>query len=121
MRAWAMVAWVGWLDDLSGLECDAAAWLDSNNLPHTLLDLLRELAHGYVPVTLANARAVLAGRRPLEATVDGAHWTQATVPYQAKCLQALRDEFSLLQPLQRASAIAVLAGAGSEELITAVV
>lgn len=120
-RAPRVVAWVGWLDDLSGLECDTAAWLDSTKLPDTLLDLLRELARGYVPVTLANARAVLAGQRTLETTVDGAHWTQATVPYQAKCLQALRDEFSQLQPLQRASAIAVLAGAGCEELITAVV
>jgi hypothetical protein len=118
-RAPRVVAWAGWLDDLSGLECDASGWLDSAKLPHTLLDLLRELARGYVPVTLANARAVLAGQSSLEASVDGAHWTQATVPYQAKCLQWLRQEFGQLAPADRATAHSFLADAGCADLVDA--
>ena len=89
-------AWVSLTDDLSGLEVDDNDWLAPGDLPATISTLLTEIARTYVPVMLANARALRAGTPQVETTIDGRPWIQQTFPYQGKCLQWLRESFAAL-------------------------
>ena len=50
----------------------------------------------YVPVMLANAKAIDQGLEKVETVVEGKTWEQVPFPYQAKCLQWIRIEFSRL-------------------------
>ncbi|HEY2480900.1 MAG TPA: glutathione S-transferase family protein, partial [Caulobacteraceae bacterium] len=83
-------AWVGLMEDLSGLEPTDADWIDPAAPPPTLTALLSEIGRVYPPVMLANAKAVMAGANEVNAEVDGRPWTQNPFPYQAKCLGWLR-------------------------------
>jgi hypothetical protein len=112
-------AWTGWVEDLSGLEVQDDAWLDAAHLPASLMDLLAELAQGYVPVMLANARALLRGEKQLSAQLPQGRWEQGTVNYQGKCLRWLREEFAALDAAEQAQADAILQLAGIEDLIHA--
>lgn len=95
-RARRVYAWVGLVDELSGLEPEESQWLEPGALPQTLHALLGEIGRVYVPVMLANARALKAGAREVEATVDGLPWRAQPFPYQAKCVQWLRSSFGSL-------------------------
>jgi len=112
-------AWTGWVEDLSGLEVQDDAWLDAAHLPASLMDLLAELAQGYVPVMLANARALLRGEKQLSAELPQGRWEQGTVNYQGKCLRWLREEFAALDAAEQAQADAILQLAGIKDLIHA--
>jgi glutathione S-transferase len=98
-----LLAWVGWMEDLSGLDPRDEDWLSAEALPDTLLALLGELGRAYVPLMLANARALLAGARELTVEIDGQTWTQQTVSYQGKCLRWLREEYAELTPSDQAT------------------
>lgn len=56
-----LVAWVGNMEDLSGLEPDASDWLDQEAVGTALEALLCEVGRVYVPVMLANRAAIHAG------------------------------------------------------------
>jgi hypothetical protein len=112
-------AWTGWVEDLSGLEVQDDAWLDTAHLPASLMDLLAELAQGYVPVMLANASALLRGEKQLSAELPQGLWEQGTVNYQGKCLRWLREEFAALDAAEQAQADAILQAAGIADLIHA--
>ncbi|WP_025900090.1 glutathione S-transferase N-terminal domain-containing protein [Sneathiella glossodoripedis] len=100
-------AWVDMVDDLSGLTVSEDDWLSGNEVPPTLLEILKEVGRGYVPVMLANAKALLAGQKTVEAEVEGKAWVQDPFPYQGKCLQWIREKFESLseQDQKRVSAI----------------
>lgn len=110
-------AWVSKMEDLSGLEPDAAGFVDVDALPETLTALLVELGRTYVPVMLANAKAVDQGLGSAETQVDGRAWTQQPFPYQAKCLQWLRVEYARLGEADRERVDRMLAGTGCEALV----
>ena len=114
-----VVAQVDRMEDLSGLEVDAADWIAADAVSESLRDLLREVGRGYVPVMLANARAVAMGAEVVETQVDGARWTQRPFPYQAKCLGWLRDAHAALDPAVSERVDALLAGSGCEPLFAA--
>ena len=95
-------AWVGLMEDLSGLEPSDADWVSPEALPPTLAPLLAEIGRVYPPVMLANARAVMDGAGEVSTVVEGEPWTQAPFPYQAKCVQWLRDSYGRLAPEARA-------------------
>jgi len=113
-----VTAWVGMLEDLSGLEPAADAWIAAEPLPDTLGALLAEIGRVYPPVMLANAEAVMSGAAEVSATVDGQPWSQQPFPYQAKCLGWLREAHAALPGAARASVDAALAPAGLLELFS---
>jgi len=112
-------AWTGWMEDLSGWEVQDDAWLDAAHLPASLLELLAELAQGYVPVMLANARALLRGEKQLRVELPQGVWEQGTVTYQGKCLRWLREEFAALDAKGQAQADAILQAAGIADVMHA--
>jgi glutathione S-transferase len=101
-------AWVGLMEDLSGFEPSEDGWTTVDHLPETLRTLLAEIGRTYQPVMLANARAVATGAAEVAATVDGKPWRQPPFPYQAKCLQWLRESYAALPGPSRKSVDRVL-------------
>lgn len=114
----AVCAWVGAIEDLSGLEPEAGDWFQRDALPDTLHDLLAEVGRVYVPVMLANARAVDSGSEMVSAEVDGESWEQKPFPYQAKCLQWIRQAYARLDGEDREFVKGVLEGTGCEALVS---
>ncbi len=110
-------AWVSKVEDLSGLEVGDDDFLDIDDPPATLLDLLAEVGRTYVPVMLANARALDHGLERVETVVDGKPWVQAPFPYQGKCLKWLRIEYARLDGADRARVDALLSSTGCEQLV----
>jgi glutathione S-transferase len=112
-----VTAWVGMMEDQSGVEPADEDWIDPANPPPTLKALLREVGRVYTPVMLANARAVAAGAAEVAAEVDGQAWSQQPFPYQAKCLKTLREAHAALDPDARKVVDASLDGTGCEALL----
>jgi glutathione S-transferase len=112
-----VTAWVGMMEDQSGVEPADGDWIDPANPPPTLKALLREVGRVYTPVMLANARAVAAGAAEVAAEVDGQAWSQQPFPYQAKCLKTLREAHAALDPDARKVVDAALDGTGCEALL----
>ncbi|MDH3641412.1 MAG: glutathione S-transferase family protein [Gammaproteobacteria bacterium] len=113
----AVCAWVGTMEDLSGLDASARGWFARDELPSTLTALLAEIGRVYVPALLANAQAVDSGADEVRTEIDGRPWTQQPFPYQAKCLQWIRQEFARLDPEDREFVEGVLEGTGCEVLV----
>lgn len=109
-------AWVGVVDDLSGLEPGEDDWHPREGLAETLVDLLGEVGRVYAPALLANAAAVDAGADSVETTIDGQPWVQRPFPYQAKCLGWLRQAHARLDGEDRAWVDRQLEGTGCETL-----
>ena len=104
------------MDDLSGLEPADNDWIARDEIPETLSGLLAEAGKTYVPVLLANAKAVDAGTEQVRAEVEGQAWVQQPFPYQAKCLQWVRQEYARLDSADRAVVDGILGGTGCEAL-----
>ena len=111
-----VLAWVQILEDLSGLEPAPTHWAGRDALPSSLPALLAEVGRTYVPALLANARAIDAGADRVETEIDGQPWVQRPFPYQAKCLQWLRQAYARLDGDDRASVDAALAGTQCDAL-----
>jgi len=107
-----VTAWVGMMEDLSGLEPTESDWLAADDLPQTLGAVLAEIGRVYAPLMLANAEAVAAGAPEVTAQVDGQAWTQQPFPYQAKCLGWLRQSHAALPAAARPQVDALLGAAG---------
>ena len=112
-------AWVSLMEDLSGLEPAEADWRPLDPLPETLLTLLAEIGRVYPPVMLANARAVLSGAAEVETEVEGQRWRQPPFPYQAKCVQWLREAHAALPMSARETVDAVLKSSGCASIVEA--
>ncbi len=117
-RAKRVYAWVHLVDDLSGLEPSQAQWRGRDALESALGPLLEEVGRGYVPVMLANARALAAGAQRVECEVDGRDWVQQPFPYQGKCLQWLRASFAALSAPDRLIALRLLERTGCAALVS---
>ena len=116
-RSRRVFAWVGLMEDLSGWEPKSSDWARTDPLAPTLLALLQELAQGYVPVLLMNARALDRGEKQLSVDLPGGLWRQGVVSYQAKCLRWLRAQFAELDAQDQSSVAQVLHTAGIADLI----
>lgn len=114
-----VTAWVGLVEDLSGLEPEAGQWFARDTIPATLQSVLAEAGRVYVPVMLANARAVLGKDERVECEIDGRPWTQNPFPYQAKCLRWLREEFAALSSTDKPVSMRILQSSGCGALIEA--
>ena len=111
-----VVAWTQLVDDLSGLEVEAASLETPENLADPVRELLGEIGRVYAPFMLANARAIESGAEQVTCEIDSAPWVQKPFPYQAKCLAVLRQRYATLAERDRARVDRVLDGTGSEAL-----
>ncbi len=105
-------AWVGLVEDLSGMEPGPDDWLPREALGSSLLALLQEVGRTYVPVMLANARAVAAGQPQVHCVLGDVPWQQQAFPYQAKCVRWLREERLALGNPERREVDRILDGTG---------
>lgn len=111
-------AWVGKLEDLSGLETTGdEGFIRPETAPDSLRSLLREAGRTYAPVMLANARALGQGLTTVETRVEDRPWVQRPFPYQAKCLAWLRAEHARLDAAERSEVAKLLDGTGCETLL----
>jgi glutathione S-transferase len=115
-KAPRVYAWVEVTEDLSGLEPQDGHWLQPANIPPTIIALLKEVGRVYVPALLANAAAIAKGADTFETEIDGKPWKQQTFPYQAKCLQWIRNAYADLSASDRISVDKLLAGTGCHVL-----
>ena len=111
-----ILAWVAIMEDLCGLAPEESDWLGAADVGDTLRALLSEVGRVYVPVLLANGQAMDQGAEDFDTDVDGAPWRQQTFPYQAKCLQWLRQAYARIDGDDRERLDLVLAGTGCEAL-----
>ena len=118
-RSRRVFAWVGLVEDLSGLEPHSSDWASVEGLAPTLLALLQELAQGYVPVLLANARALALGEKQLRVALPAGLWQQGVVSYQAKCLRWLRAQYAAMDAADQVRAGQMLQAAGIADLVEA--
>ena len=111
-----VVAWVGIVDDLSGLNCEDDQWVSLNKSPDSIKALFAEAGKVYVPALLANAKAVEEGATQVQTEIDGKEWVQEPFPYQAKCLQWIRQEFVRLEENERQEVLDFLDGTDCHRL-----
>lgn len=95
-------AWTECMEDLSGYELLKGDWLETTQLPLTLIALLKEIGRVYSPYLCANAAAAAKGDKEFACTIEGKPWQQNVFPYQAKCLRWLRESYERLDPQSKA-------------------
>ena len=111
-RSPRVFAWVDLLEDLSGLPVTDEGWLPRAAMAEALRDLLAEVGRTYVPVMLANARALAQGADRVETDVEGRPWIQQPFAYQGKCVRWLRESWGRLADADRAALAPLLADTG---------
>ncbi|MBH80500.1 MAG: glutathione S-transferase [Gammaproteobacteria bacterium] len=111
-----VAAWTDLVDDLSGHAGDAASWMPIDDVADVLGDLLREIGRVYAPALLANAEAIQRGESEMETHIDGQRWVQPVFPYQAKCLQGIRQAYTDLDDGSRRAVDDLIAGTGCDAL-----
>ena len=111
------VAWVDIMEDLSGFDEDSSHLLSIENLPETTFSIFEELSHGYVPAMIANSIAFKEGQETWSTKIDDQMWEQKTFPYQAKCLEWIRDEFNELEQDDKTKVFNFLKETGCEKLL----
>jgi len=109
-------AWLDRMEDLSGLSPKDDDWFEVSNIKEALGPLLSEIGRTYTPVMLANAKAVMAGEKTFDTTVDGAQWTQPTFKYQAKTLGWIREAYFDLKSKDQNQVDEILRWIGCEAL-----
>jgi len=92
-----VVAWVGIMDDLSGLEVCDKDWVQDNNLSESFRNIFYEIGSTYIPVLKANYDAVYNNDKEVNVEIQQTVWSQKPFPYQAKCLNWLKDEYQILE------------------------
>lgn len=110
-------AWTDVVDDLSGQVCDEDGWMSASDVKEVLGPLLEEIGRVYAPALLANAKALQAGDKQMETTIDGKRWEQPSFPYQGRCLAWINEEYQQLTTEDRADVDAILNGTGCEEML----
>lgn len=105
-------AWTERLEDLCGIEVSEGDWMSRDDAAQALRPFLEEIARTHMPQLLANAKALAAGEKQFETTIDGKPWTQPSFPYQGKCLRWTREEFAALSEADQADARSILEAAG---------
>ena len=94
------VAWVNTLDDRGGLDYqEENPTLD--NLSDSIHELFKELSTSYVPTMMENHRAIENGEKEWSVDLAGYPWKQKSFPYQAKCLDWIREEFKDLDQVNQ--------------------
>ncbi len=109
-------AWLDRVEDLSGLRPADDDWFAPGEAGEALAPLLAEIGRVYAPFLVANAAAAATGAARFDAEIDGRAWAQATFPYQAKCLAALRAAYADLEAGAQQTVDGLIRGSGCEAL-----
>ncbi len=112
-------AWTDIVDDLSGTKPSDNGFLTRENARDVLGEFLREVGRVYVPVLIANAKALMSDEKEMETEIDSRHWVQPAFPYQGKCLQWIREEFAKLSADDQVVVRDIFDGSGCEPLFDA--
>ena len=109
-----VVAWVGIMEDLSGLEVKESDWVQDTSLSKTLKNIFCEIGRVYIPVLIANAEAIKNNKNVVNTIIDGEKWIQKPFPYQLKCLTWLKEEYLKLKENDKEIVKIFLKGTGCE-------
>ena len=113
------VAWVGLMEDQSGLMIKEDGWMSADDAIEQLTDFFKELSRGYIPALIANHEAIEKGDKEWEATIDNCLWKQKSFPYQSKCLKWVNEEYNLLSESDKKKIDVFFQKTGCEKLILA--
>ena len=111
-----VIAWHDLMNDLSGLDVCKNTLNILEECPDSLKHILSEVGKFYIPVLLANSKAIANGKESWETEVDGSIWKQKSFPYQAKCLTWIINEFNSLNDADKKRVLDFLDGTGCEKL-----
>ena len=111
-----VIAWHDLMNDLSGLDVCKNTLNILEECPDSLKHILNEVGKFYIPVLLANSKAIANGKESWETEVDGSIWKQKSFPYQAKCLTWIINEFNSLNDADKKRVLDFLDGTGCEKL-----
>lgn len=111
-----IVAWVGVMEDLSGLEVSNSDWVNSYNLTESFRNIFYEIGNTYVPVLKANSEAVYQNKEEVKIEINGKLWTQKPFYYQSKCLNWIKEEYEALENKDKNFIDDFLNGTGCEQL-----
>lgn len=111
-----VIAWHDLMNDLSGLDVNKNNLNILEDCPYSLKQILNEVGKFYIPVLLANSKAIQNEKGTWETEVDGLLWKQKSFPYQAKCLTWIKDEFNTLNDVDKRRVLDFLDGTGCEKL-----
>jgi len=111
-----VIAWHDLMNDLSGLDVHKNSLNVLEDCPNSLKQIFNQVGKFYVPVLLANAKAIEDGKESWETEVDGALWKQKSFPYQVKCLTWIKDEFNSLNDVDKKRVLDFLDGTDCEKL-----
>ena len=92
-------------------------WNKLNDTPLSLKEMFNEIGRVYIPCLLANAEAHEDGNELWETQIDNSTWKQKTFPYQAKCLNWIKDEFSKLSDSDKNLVKDYLKGTGCNKIL----
>lgn len=110
------VAYVNTLDDRGGLD-----YVEENNsldsLSDSIHDLFKELSNSYVPTMIKNHKAIKEGEKEWSVDLAGYPWKQKSFPYQAKCLDWIRDEFKGLDNENQEKVLGFLTATNCQSLV----
>ena len=110
------VAYVNTLDDRGGLDyIEEDISLDF--LSDSIHDLFKELAVSYVPTLIENHKAIKEGEKEWSVDLAGYPWKQKSFPYQAKCLDWIRDEFKGLDNENQKKVLGFLVSTDCQSLV----
>ena len=111
-----IVAWVGVMEDLSGLEVSNSDWVNSYNLTESFRNIFYEIGNTYIPVLKANSEAVYQNKEEVKIEINGKLWTQKPFYYQSKCLNWIKEEYEALENKDKNFIDDFLNGTGCEQL-----
>ena len=110
------VAWVSTLEDRGGLSySEENKSLDS--LSDSIHDLFKELSTSYIPTMIENHKAIKEGEKEWSVDLAGYPWKQKSFPYQAKCLDWIRDEFKKLDTENQEKVLNFLTATNCQSLV----
>ena len=112
-----LVSWQDVMADLSGHDVDNSNWIPLEESPNSLKEIMKEFGRMYVPALIANANAIMQGEETWETEIDGSVWKQKAFPYQAKCLNGIKEEFAALNENDQSRVKTFLDGTGCEILL----
>ena len=110
------VTWVGTLEDRGGLNYSEEN-LSLDSLSDSVHDLFKELSISYVPTMIENHKAIGEGKKEWSVDLAGYPWKQKSFPYQAKCLDWIRDEFRDLDNKNQEKVLGFLTATNCQSLV----
>ncbi len=108
-RAVRTFQWVQSTDDLSGHDGE---WATTRTPGEAVKALVRLAGRSFLPMMLANARALAEGEKLVRFSVDGVTLTSMAMPYKRACWLWLKQMFAALPEAERESLHPLLDEAG---------